>query len=208
MAKLNGRALTVFGLSLFSILAFSTPSPAFARDKLDRQSRAAMGLTPAQIADKAGVTGLGQLDPDIKISTQGFIQSDRGDRWFRAYINKATGKVDLQFFMETVVSGKAYRPHTLTYMGASGLVSAPVIRINTDVTCPSLCYYTEQTAVDISRADLEFAAQGAQAGQDITWDSKLFGDSRSDEILTFKTEVAGFLIAVDRQLARVKNSLP
>ena len=57
---------------------------------------------------------------------------------------------------------------------------------------------------NFTRADIEQFAKGAQPGTDSHWVMRLFGDSvEGIQIETFRTEAAGLLLAVDRELARI-----
>jgi hypothetical protein len=179
------------------LLALAAPLP--------KADRAAMQLTPAQIAASAEVTGIETLDPALWISTRNFLPRDGADRWLRAYINKATGEVEYQLYLRIESRRDAFRPRLLTFQRADGLGEAKIDRIDHDVNCyRSSCWITEHAIAVLSRADLEAVAQGARAGVDGTWAAKVFGDSQEGvDILTFKTEIAGLLIAVDREMAKL-----
>lgn len=179
---------------------------ALAAAPLTKQERAAALLTPEQIAASAMVEGDGApLDPDIWIETRNFLPKQNNDRWFRARIDKATGAVEYQIYFIITQQRDAFRARELTFETASGLGRAPVDKIDHDVSCPnSICYITEHAVAQLTRADLEYAAKGA--GQD--WPAKLFGQSDSGEILTFRSEIAGFLLAVDREVAELQARKP
>lgn len=186
------------------LLAAASPS-------LTKQELAAMAMTPEQIASIAGVEGTGPLDPDIWIETRTFLPKQGNDRWLRARIDKATGAAEYQMYFIIEAEGQAFRPQRLTFEGPSGLRIAKVHRISFEPTCyrSSGCWIKEHAVANISRSDLEHAAQGAQAGQDNNWPAKLFGESQGGaDILTFKTEIAGLLLAVDSQLAALGKPKP
>lgn len=166
-----------------------------------------MMLTPAEIASATEVTGNGQLDPDLWVSTQSFLPKPQNDRWFRARIDKVTGNVSYQIYFVLTSRGEGFRPKTLTFEGANGLSKAEVERIDFDANCMRYgCYITEQAVATLTRADLDHAAQGASPGQDVSWPAKLFGQYEAGiEFGTFKTEIAGFLLAVDREILRLKK---
>lgn len=178
---------------------------ALAATPLTKQERAAALLTPEQIAASAMVEGAGGLDPDIWIETRNFLPKPNNDRWFRARIDKATGAVEYQIYFIITQQRDAFRARELTFETASGLGRVPVEKIDHDVSCPnSICYITEHAVAQLTRGDLEYAAKGA--GQD--WPAKLFGQSDSGEILTFRSEIAGFLLAVDREVAELQARKP
>lgn len=172
---------------------------ALASPALTKQERAAMALTVEQIADGADVTGTDALDPDIWIETRSFLTKRDNDRWFRARIDKATGAVTYEMYFIIEAKEQAFRPARLTFEGPNGLGIAKIDRISFEPTCyrSSGCWIKEHAVASMSRADLEYAARGA--GGD--WTAKLFGESQSGEIFTFRSEIAGFLLAVDTQLA-------
>lgn len=162
-------------------------------------------MTPEQIADTVTVTGAEPLDPAIWVSTRNFLLKPKNDRWFRARIDKATGIVTYQIYFVMTARGDAYRPSFMTFEGAQGLARSEVEVVNRDVSCSGICYITEESVSTFRREDLEHAAKGATPGQDVTWPVKLFGQYQDGvEILTFKTEISGFLLAVDNPLSRLK----
>lgn len=173
---------------------------------LSKQDRAAIMQTPQQIAATASVTGQAALDPYIWVDTRNFLRKAGNDRWFRARIDKATGEVQYQFYVVLEQRRQDFGLSALTYANAGGLAKQEFTRVDMDVQCQRYgCGFTEDAVAVLPRADLEYAAQGAVAGQDITWAAKLFGDSQEGvQIDTLKTEIAGFLLAVDSQIERLK----
>jgi hypothetical protein len=172
---------------------------ALASAPLTKQESAAAALTPEQVAAIAEVTGTDALDPDIWVETRGFLPRQGNDRWFRARIDKATGAVEYQLYFIVEAKEPAFRPQSLTFMSPGGLATAKIDRISFEPTCyrSSGCWIKEHAIAPMTRADLEYAATGAGS----EWAAKLFGQSDSGEILTFRNEIAGFLLAVDSQLA-------
>lgn len=187
-------------MNLIPILAL-----ALAASPLTKQERAAALLTPEQIAAFATVEGESGLDPDIWIETRNFLPKPSNDRWFRARIDKATGAVEYQMYFIITQTRDAFRAHTLTFETASGLARAKIDKIDQDVSCPnSVCYITEHAVAKFNRADLNYVVSGSERD----WTAKLFGQSDSGEILTFRSEVSGFLLAVDREVAELKAAKP
>lgn len=172
---------------------------ALASAPLTKQERAAADRAPEQVAAMAEVTG-SPLDPDIWIETRGFLPKQGNDRWFRARVDRATGAVEYQLYFIIEAKEQAFRPERLTFMGANGLATAKIDRISFEPTCfrSSGCWIKEHAIAPMTRADLDFAANGAGS----EWTAKLFGQSDSGEILTFRNEIAGFLLAVDFAIGR------
>lgn len=175
---------------------------ALASPAMTKQERAASLLTPDAVAAMATVEGRGPLDPDLWIETRNFLPKPDSDRWFRARIDKATGAVEYQIYFIIEAKGEAFRPQLLTFMGADGLAQARVERISFKPNCTrSGCWIREHAVAILSRADLEFAVTGK--GE---WPAKLFGQSYEWDLLTFQNEISGFLKAVDRESAALKDN--
>lgn len=194
-----------FRLIRFAVLIACGYSAAIAAapPALTKQERAASLLSPAQVAAQASVEGRGPLDPDMWIETRNFLPKQDNDRWFRARIDKATGAVEYQIYFIIEAKGQAFRPQRLTFMRADGLGETKLDRLSFEPKCYSSynCWIKEHAVASLSRADMEFAAQGE--GE---WVAKLFGESQSGEIYTFKSEILGLLLAVDRELAGLTKS--
>lgn len=188
-----------------AFVALSAHSIAIGQN-LTKQERAAMALTPDQIAAKADIEGTGELDPALWVSTRSFLPKRGTDRWFRARIDKLTGAVTYQMYIVLQSNGQGFRPNLLTFAGPNGLGNAKVERIDFQPNCSRYgCTVTEDAIATFERSDLERAAIGATPGIDSAWDAKLFGDSVEGlTFSTFKTEIAGFLLAVDGELAKIK----
>lgn len=174
---------------------------ALAAAPMTKQERAASLLSPEQVAAMAMVEGEGALDPDIWIETRNFLPKDNNDRWLRARIDKATGAVEYEIYFIIEAKEQAFRPQRLTFLAESGLREAKIDIIDFKPTCyrSSGCWIKEHAVAQLTRSDLEYAAKGE--GE---WVAKLFGQSDSGEILTFKSEIAGLLLAVDRELAELQ----
>ncbi|MES2782991.1 MAG: hypothetical protein V4657_09360 [Pseudomonadota bacterium] len=173
------------------ILALASP--------LTKQEAKAAQLTPAQVAAAIDIDGQGQLDPDLWIETRSFLPKQGNDRWFRARIDKATSAVEYQIYFIIEAKGQAFRPQRLTFIRPDGLGGTKIDRISFEPRCVGArnCWIKEHAVARLERADLEFAL----TGDGPEWAAKLFGESESGEILTFKNEIAGLLLAVDSQLA-------
>ena len=193
-----------FRLSLLMLMAAGFAGRAEAQS-LTKQERVAMALTPEQIAVNVEIEGTGELDPALWVSTRNFLLKRGTDRWSRARIDKVTGDVTYQMYIVLQSNGQGFRPNLITFAGPNGLAQTKVDRIDFQPNCGRYgCTITEQAIATFSRAELDMAGLGAQPGTDTVWDAKLFGDSVEGVVFsTFKTEIAGFLLAVDSQLAKM-----
>lgn len=148
------------------------------------------------------VTGTGQLDPAIWVSTQPFARSDNGDQFLRAYIDKATGEASYQLYVVTRTTRDAFRPSSVTVADADGIEQIPLDRVDLDINCHRRgCIYHEDAIAKLPRALLERIIAGdLSAG--LTF--KVFGNATEGrESQIHLSEVAEFMAAVDRQLATV-----
>lgn len=193
---------------LAAALAMLSATPALAQDsgrKLSKneQELAHMGAEEASI--HMHYDGLGDLDPTIWVSSEPFNRTTHGDKFLRAGIRKTDGNVFYQLYMKTSSSRGPARLNRLTYIVNDKLKVATIDRLNTDPDCGRYgCVYLEDAVADIPRADLEELAKPDPS--DLEWRMKVFADGGDEETTILRSEIAGFLYAVDRQIARMKGN--
>jgi len=195
------------------LLALSqAPTPSA---RLNRAEQAAVNATPEQIADRATVRN-DPLDTVISISTEPFFQERQGllrvvnsDKFMRAFIDKRTLQVRYQLYLWARYSGsRALSFNRLNYEAQDGPAEAELHQIDVRVEGCSRyigCTYLEQIAADIPEETLRWAAASARPGADQSWSVRIFaraGQAVNAGIL--RTEVAGILIAVERQLTALR----
>ncbi len=175
--------------------------------KLTKADLAAIAATPAQVAAMVTVKN-DPLDHAIQVSSEpffvvksGLLRMTSGDKFMRAFVDKRTGATEYQFYLWTNYSGDWQFFDRLNYESSSGPVSAEVHKVASKVLgCTRYgCTLQEHIAADIPESVLRQVAMGASPGADVTWKVRVYG--RSTEGVTtgiLKTEVAGFLMAVDK----------
>ena len=197
--------------SWFLIALAIGASPAAAEERLSRAEREAVAATPEQIADRADIQN-DPLDTVIRVSTQpvyqqrqGLLRVTNGDKFMRAFIDKNTLEVRYQLYLWTSYQAQqAARMNRLNYESQDGPGQAELHLIDTQVIgCGRYgCTYQEHIAADIPVETLRWVASQAQPGVDQSWQVRVFAQS-GEAINTgiLRTEVAGILLAVERQLA-------
>ena len=128
-----------------------------------------------------------------------------GDKFMRAFIDKNTREVRYQLYLWTSYQAQqAARMNRLNYESQDGPGQAELHLIDTQVIgCGRYgCTYQEHIAADIPVETLRWVASQAQPGVDQSWQVRVFAQS-GEAINTgiLRTEVAGILLAVERQLA-------
>ncbi|WEK00634.1 MAG: hypothetical protein P0Y59_02770 [Candidatus Sphingomonas phytovorans] len=186
-----------------AIIALATIAPAAqAAEPLNKPTRAeerAMALTPEEASLRMMVRGTDELDPTIWVSSEPFLKGSGDDKFFRAAIDKQSRAVVYQIYLRSTSSRGPLRLSKMTYMVAGRLKSVQVERVDLDVSCRSLCLHFEDAIAEIPREDLELLAKDTGPA----WRARLFGDTVQGIDAGFlRNETAGFLIAVDRVLAR------
>jgi hypothetical protein len=161
-----------------------------------------LAASPANAKPGIEITGTAPLDPAIWISSEPFDKTRGIDSFLRAHIDKADGKVTYQIYIVTRTTRDAFRPRSITIMGANGIEQFPLDRVNFDVSCQRWgCVYMEDAIAELPRALLERISSD-DFSRTLTF--KAFGDAtngRDGEIMS--AEIAEFLIAVDHELAAV-----
>lgn len=190
-----------------AILAALLATPAIAKEptnKLSKLEREAMALSPADASFRISITGTDELDPAVWVSTKPFLTGTAYDRYFRARIDKITGDTFYQLYFRSASPRNPIRLTKMTYLVNGQLKSANIDRIGVDVSCRShQCTYFEDHVADLPREDLNVLATGSEAN-DLFWRMRLFGEATTGEDATLlRNETAGFLIAVDRERARL-----
>lgn len=189
-------------------------NPAVAKDKLSKRERAAIAMTPEQIADMAEVVN-DPLDTVITISTQPFFINRTGllgiatdDKFVRAFINKKTGEVAFQGYIWLQYGGEWQFFDAVNIELADGPAPTKATRVaDRVVSCSAYgCIKQEDVAFDIPEMVVRNVAAEAQAGTAAQWYFRLSGRI-SGGITTgiLKTEIAGALIAAEREIAKLKK---
>ena len=189
-------------------------SQALAAEKLTKADKLAIASSPEQIAAKAEVKN-DDLDTTISISTEPFtpkkltIFSPHGsDKFLRAFVDKRSGKTLFQIYFWTSYLGRDWLfLNGLNYESPAGPVSAKAERLAGDVTCGRIgCNYMEHLVAEIPEAVLRSVSAGAQAGTDEQWAFRIYAKQAEPLSTTFlKTEIAGLLIAVDKEVLALKK---
>lgn len=191
-------------LLLLTIVSLSA-QPVMAQRKPNKEERAAMAMTPEQVSRSVEKKGaVDPLEPAIWISTRPFLPGNSGgDRFLRANIDKATGEVFYQLYLSGAFP-QAMRFDRMTFLVSGQLKRAKVDRISYDVSCQRYgCSHYEDYVVQLERADLE--ALSISADGTPFWTARLFGQTvEGTDVNVLCNETAGFLIAVDRALTKLK----
>lgn len=192
-------------LLITAALLASVTAPAFAEPplpKLSKLERDAMALTDEQASFRTSVKGTDALDPALWVTTEPFLTGRATDKFLRALIDKETGETTYQLYLRSASGQGALRLSKMTYLIDGALRSAPIERIDVDVSCRQRsCTYFEDAIAELPRADLEALANPAGG---VFWRMRLFGDTTAGEDATLlRNETAGFLIAVDRERKRL-----
>jgi hypothetical protein len=186
-------------------LLIASTMPALAQEaKLSKQERTAMAMTAEEASLRTSIRGTDALDPGVWVSTEPFLKAGADDKFFRALIDKETGKTVYQLYLKSTSSRGPLRLSKMTYLIDGKLKSATIDRIGTDVSCRERgCIYFEDAIAELPRDDLEaLAKSGGQA--DYFWPMRLFGEAVAGiDTALLRNETAGFLIAVDRERQRL-----
>ena len=191
------------------VLTFIVPTQA---QKLGKDVLAAIATSPEQIAERAVVKN-DPLDTVVRVDTSNFYVDRQGllkfvssDKFMRAVIDKKTGEANFQIYLWTEYSGDWMFFNRLNYMGPTGPESVEVHQIERRVVSCSRygCTHVEHIAADIPESVLRDVAKDAKAGVDASWLVKVFGKSTEGSTTgVLKTEIAGILLAVDRERAKL-----
>lgn len=176
----------------------SASAPAVAQMLISPEERARAALGPETVAALSEVKGSNDpLEPSIWISTRPFASKKYADdKFFRANIDKTTGNVFYQVYIQ-ISSRNGNRFDRMTYLVGGKLRTAKVERVSFDVDCQRYgCTHYEDFVAEIPREDLD--ALAADASQTF-WKGRLFGPSiQGVDLEILRNETAGFLEAVDR----------
>lgn len=191
--------ILLLATSLIGTAAYSAP-------KLSKAEAAVAALTPEQVSDRVKVTGTDQLDPTLWVSTKPLLDHPGADKFLRAAIDKTSGKVSYQIYFQSASSRGPLRLSKLTYLIDGQLKASAITVIGTDVSCQRWgCIHYEDAIADLPRQDLEALSRGSTP-EDDSWRMRLFGNAvEGGDTQMFRNEIAGFLIAVDRQLATLHH---
>lgn len=186
------RPIAILSLTLL----FHGPALAQQPTKAERD---AMALSGEQASHRMSLRGVLDLDPALWVSSEPFLKGNADDKFFRARIDKETGQVTYQVYLRST-SRRPPRLSKMTYLIDGKLKSADIDIVGSDVSCHRYgCTHFEDGVAEIPRADLDALA----AGEGPTWQTKLFGKSIEGITTQFlRNETAGFLMSVDRALAR------
>jgi hypothetical protein len=185
-----------------------------AAEKLTKADRIAIASSPEQVAAKVEVKNE-PLDIVISVSTEPFTPKKLSgwnpygaDKFLRAFIDKKTGTAKFQIYFWTSYLGNDWQFLTaLNYETPAGPVQAKAERLSGDVSCGRIgCNYMEHLIADIPESILREASQGAEAGTDDQWGFRIYAKQAEPLTTSFlKTEIAGLLIVVDREIATLKK---
>jgi hypothetical protein len=175
--------------------------------KPSKAEQNAISATIEQISRGVNVTGIGQLDPDMWISTQPFFKTLNGDVFARAVIQKKTMTVTYQLYFVTASRSNALRPKRLTFNMPEGLTETTLSRVSFDPSCSRYgCTIYEDSIGTFTRAQFDYAASQAVDGAPKVWQMKIFGDSTEGlETNILASEIAGLLKAVDLRLLKMRT---
>lgn len=171
-----------------------------------KAEKKALASTIDQISYSLEVTGTDTLDPDLWISTRPFLKTGWEDLFARAKVDKASGAVTYQLYFMFSTYGEALRPARLTFEMPEGLGETTLNRVHFEPNCSRHgCRIYEEAIATFTRAQFDAVAAAAVDGDPKVWKMKVFGDSMTgQETNLLASEIAGLLVAVERELARLK----
>lgn len=197
-----------------SLALLLSPVPSWAGDKPKNDELRAIAASPEDVAALVEIQD-DSLDTIARVSTQPFFRqyvnlmtSTGGDKFARALIEKKTGRTIFQIYISMTYQDDWQFFDRVNYETNAGPVSVEAVKIAQNVNdCPryGACVHTEDFAFDVPEETLREIAKGAAAGTNDTWHFKIFGRGSEQVTGMLKTELAGLLIAVDRE--RVKLGL-
>lgn len=191
-------------VTTFSLVFFVTAASTVAQNKPNKEERAAMAMTPSEVVTRIDVKGQSDpLEPSIWVSTQPFLKARAGsDRFLRANIDKATGKVFYQLYVSSAFS-QSMRFNRMTYLVGDALRSADVQRVFFDVSCMRYgCTHFEDYVINLPRADLDALASDTS---DVAWRARFFGQSvEGTDMMVLRNETAGLLRVVDHVIRELQ----
>ncbi len=193
-------------LLFITALLLPISAPAFAQ-KPTKQDRKAALLTVEEAESRIEVRGTDPLDPLTIVSSQPFLKYRGADKFLRAMIDKKSGAVVYQLYLFSVTPKDALKPRLLTYLVGDTPEQSEVDRIDFDVKCSRYgCTYYEDSIAEFPREHLDIMAAGAVPGINEVASMKIFGQTTTGyPMKLLKTEIAGFLNVVDRQLSRMSG---
>lgn len=180
---------------------------------METQVQEARNQTKEHFRDTASILD-DSLETVATITTFNGIQLKSGllgvvwnDNFFRAFIDKKTGKVTYQLYQAMRYRDKGWRYYNrINYSTPDGVQSQPAIIISRDVDCTSSqysgCKYEEHVAVNLSEDVMRGLASTYSPAKPTALVFKVSsqsGDEFSDGILA--AEAAGLLEQVDAYLA-------
>lgn len=193
-------------------------SVAIAAPKLTKAEQAAVNATPEEVAAKVAISN-DPLDTVIKVSSEpfyvvrsGLLRMVNADKFVRAMIDKKTGETVFQVYIYTTYSGEWMFINRATIETPSGPEDANFVEIDRRViSCTGTfgCVHREDFAIDVPEKVLREVSRGAKGGTDDIWNMRLYaktGQAETTGIL--KAEIAGLLIAVDREREKLKLATP
>lgn len=207
-----GRARSVcYAASIALVLASAS---ADAKDKLSKRERAAIAMTPEQIADMAEVVN-DPMDTTIQISTRPFFTDRSGllgisteDKFIRVFIDKKTGEMAFQGYIWLQYVGEWQFFDSVNIQLPDGPQPTKAQRVaDRVISCQAYgCIKQEDVAFDIPEMVMRNVALEAQAGTADQWYFRLTGRIQGG-ITTgmLKTEIAGALIAAEREKAKLQK---
>lgn len=175
--------------------------------KVDKDLETAINATVEQASDLMTVKD-DPMETYIEVDSERFYQARQGllkvvngDKFLRAYVDRKTKKAIYQVYAWVSYGGSWLNLDRANLEAVDGPVPAEVHRVNAQVEGCSRygCTQREDIAIDVPEAILRWAASGAQPGTDAYWKIRVAGQSgQSGDMLILKTEVAGFMLQVDR----------
>jgi hypothetical protein len=203
IARVVGHA-TTFALAL----CLSVP----AASAISKEEQAAVDATADQAAAKMRVKD-DPMETFIEVDSEPFYQAHEGllkvvnsDKFLRAFIDRKANTVAYQVYVWASYDGSWAFLDRANLQTDDGPIRAEVHRVNSEVGyCGRYsCTHREDIAIDAPESVLRWAARDAQPGTGQDWLIRIGGQSGvSGDIRILKTEVAGFLQAVDRERQRL-----
>lgn len=198
--------VTPLAKPICAVLALSFLSTSIDAAELTNREKLIASLSPENIAYRVSVTGTDKLDPTLWVSTKPVLEMPGADKFLRAAVDKASGKVIYQIYFQITSFENRANFSRMTYLVDDQLRSLEVQKIGSDVSCQRLgCSFYEDYVAVVPRTDLEAVSKG-RSPDDTSWTFRLFGAlTQGNDTQMFRVEVAGFLLAVDQQLQSVTH---
>jgi hypothetical protein len=198
------RAITY---SLALALGLISAPQVTAKSGPSRAQIAASQATPEIIAAQARVTN-DPFSKSIEIDTLSFYRERGGllqvvtsDEFLRAFVDKKTGEASLQIYFSSRYLGDWIFYDRLAFIGGDGPQSVQAVSVTQEtIGCSAYsCEHLEDVSAEIPVSVLRAATLGTGPA----WAFKVIGSGGQGVERGFlKTEIAGFLLAVERERSK------